>query len=218
MTAVGVLGGTFDPVHRGHIALARCARRTLGVERVLLLPCADPPHKPERSLAARFHRLEMLYLAVEGWEGLGVSTYEIARGGLCYSIDTLRALRHADAAMEPLFLIGSDALAEIGSWREHAALLTEFDFAVAVRPETDAGPSARAWPDEVVGRLSRVPGADDPPLGSGGRIFRLEMPRVPVSSSLVRQRRAAGAPLDDLVPARVARYIQRHGLYEEGPR
>lgn len=218
MSVVGVLGGTFDPVHRGHLALARHARRVLGVERVLLLPCADPPHKPERTLAERFHRLEMLYLALEGWEGLGVSTYEIARGGLCYSIDTLRTFRHSHTPGEPVFLIGSDALADIESWREHEALLAEFDFAVAVRPEHGAGPAPPAWPQDVAARLSPLPAVGDPPLGAGGRIFRLEMPRIAVSSSRIRQRRAAGEPLDDLVPARVARYIQRHGLYEEGPR
>lgn len=215
MTAVGVLGGTFDPVHRGHLALARRARVALGLERILLLPCADPPHKPERILAPRYHRLEMLHLAIEGWEGLEISTYEIARGGLHYTIDTLRALRNGIPPVEPVFLIGSDALAEIASWRHHDTLLAEFDFAVAIRPEDEAGPRSRPWPDNVLRRLTEAPVADDGTLGRGGRVFPLATPTIPVSSSLIRRCRAAGESLDDLVPARVARYIRRHGLYLE---
>jgi nicotinate-nucleotide adenylyltransferase len=218
MTVAAILGGTFDPVHRGHLALADHARRALGVARVLLLPCADPPHKPERTLAERYHRLEMLYLAVEGREGLEVSTFEIARGGVHYTIDTLRALRGGTRPLAPVFLIGSDALAEIDSWRDYAALLAEFDFAVAVRPEDDFAARARPWAEEVMGRLSPASGAGDPSLGTGGRVFRLAIPTFPVSSSLVRQRSHTGQSLDDLVPARVARYIQHNGLYAEEAR
>ena len=93
MTTVGVLGGSFDPVHRGHIALACHALRTLGLDRVMLLPCADPPHQPDRALADRHHRLEMLYLAAEDRHGLQVSTLELAQRGVRFTIDTLRALR-----------------------------------------------------------------------------------------------------------------------------
>jgi nicotinate-nucleotide adenylyltransferase len=200
------------------LALACRARRALGLARVLLLPCAEPPHKPERTLAERYHRLEMLYLAVEGWDGLDVSTFEIARGGRHYTIDTLRALRAGTPPLAPLFLIGSDALADIGSWRDNDALLAEFDFAVAVRPEDDAGPRPRPWPENVMRRLAPTAAGGDQAMGAGGRVFRLAIPTMPVSSSLVRQQRARGESLDDLVPARVARYIQRHALYTEEAR
>jgi nicotinate-nucleotide adenylyltransferase len=212
---VGVLGGSFDPVHRGHVELACSALRTLGVERVLLLPCSDPPHKPQRALAARYHRLEMLYLAVEDRPGLEVCTHEAARGGVHYTIHTLRALRSGTPPLAPVFLCGSDALADVGSWREHEALLAEFDFAAVIRPD-DSGRSREArWPEVVLRRFAPVPLAGEPALGSGGRIFQLEVPAPAVSSSLVRSRAASGRPLDDLVPARVARYIQRHRIYSE---
>ena len=214
MSAVGVLGGSFDPVHRGHIALADRARRELSLDRVLILPCADPPHKPERSLAAGFHRLEMIFLAVEGWEGVGVSTSEIERGGHCYTIDTLRALRTGTPALQPVFLLGSDALADIGTWRDHEALLAEFDFAVAMRPGDEFRPRAATWPDFVQPHLASVPPAGGE-LGAGGRVVRLEIPEFPVSSSAVRRRASRGEPIVDLVPARVARYIQRHDIYAE---
>ena len=212
---VGVLGGSFDPVHRGHVALACHALRALGLERVLLLPCADPPHKLDRALAPRHHRLEMLYLAAEDRPGLQVSTFEIAQRGVCFTIDTLRALRSGAPSFDPVFLCGSDALADIASWREHEALLAEFDFAAVTRPNDAGAPWDRGWPDVVARRVALLPPAAGPGLGTGGRVYGLELPVPAVSSSLVRTRRASGRPVGDLVPARVARYIQRHRLYSE---
>ena len=217
MSAVGILGGSFDPVHRGHIELAVHAKAALGLTSVVLLPCAAPPHKPERVLAAAYHRLEMLYLAVEGWMGLGISTFEIGHGGVRYTIDTLRALRDGDPSARPVFLIGSDALAEIASWRAYETLLEEFDVAAAVRNDGEESARRRAWPAPVACRETSAPPGSD--LGAGGRVFTISAELPAVSSSLVRRRRAAGSGVDDLVPARVARYIQRHRLYvEEGSR
>ena len=220
MTAVGILGGTFDPVHRGHLLLAASVRRALALERVALLPCAVPPHKPGRPTAARFHRLEMLYLAVEGRAGLGVSTYEIARGGVHFTIDTLRALRAGAAGVSPVFIVGSDALGEITSWKDHQALLEEFDFAAVVRPAVSGTAGPEGWPEVVTRRVSpAVRREAHPPPGAGGRVFVVEVEALPISSSDVRDRCAGGMPLVDLVPAPVARYIQRHRLYrEEAPR
>ena len=219
MTTVGVLGGSFDPVHRGHLALAWQALQTLGLDRVLLLPCADPPHKPDRALALRHHRLEMLYLAVEGRPGLRISTFEIAQRGVCFTIDTLRAFRSGPESLAPVFLCGSDALADVASWREHEALLGEFDFAAVTRPRDEGGPRREAWPDIVNRRVAPLPAAGWPELGGGGRVYPLTLPALAVSSSLVRTRRVLRQPIEDLVPARVARYIQRHALYlEEVPR
>ena len=220
MTAVGILGGTFDPVHRGHLLLAASVRRALALERVALLPCAVPPHKPGRETAARFHRLEMLYLASEGREGLEVSTYEIARGGVHYTVDTLRALRAGGADISPVFIVGSDALGEITSWKDHRALLAEFDLAAVVRPATSGPARPEAWPETVVRRVSPVGARETTsPPGTGGRVFLIEVEALPISSSDVRDRCAARTPLDDLVPAPVARYIHRHRLYrEEAPR
>lgn len=214
-----MLGGSFDPVHRGHVALACHALRTLELSRVFLLPCADPPHKPDRALAARHHRLEMLYLATEDRQGLEVSTFEIAQRGVRFTIDTMRALRAGAPSLSPVFLCGSDAMADVASWREHESLLAEFDFAAAIRGSDAGDPRELRWPDVVARRVASFPPADGRGLGAGGRVYYLEMPALAVSSSRVRARRAAGRTVEDLVPARVARYIQRHRLYlEEGPR
>jgi nicotinate-nucleotide adenylyltransferase len=185
------------------------------LERVLLLPCAEPPHKHDRALAEAYHRIEMLHLAVEGWEGLGISTFEIARGGVRYTIDTLRALRSGPPPLAPVFLCGSDALADVASWREHEALLAEFDFAAVDRPNDAGDPSDSALPEIVTARLSSLPPPAGGDVGVGGRVFRLRLPALAVSSSLVRARCASGRLSDDLVPVRVARYIQRHRLYTE---
>jgi len=212
---LGVLGGSFDPVHRGHVAIADHALRRLGLGCVLFLPCADPPHKPGRALAARHHRLEMLFLALEARPGLRVSTFEIGNRGVCYTIDTMRSLRSGAPSSPPVFLCGFDAIADVGSWREHEALLAEFDFVACTRPDERGEPVGSGWPDIVTRRLAPFPPVAETPLGAGGRVFRLEIPPLPVSSSLVRTRSAEGRSIDDLVPARVARYIRRHRLYPE---
>jgi len=157
----------------------------------------------------------MLYLAAEDRSGLRVSTFEIEQAGVHFTIDTLRGLRSQTPSLAPVFLCGSDALADVASWREHEALLEEFDFAAVVRPD-DAGQLHQGpWPDIVARRVAALPPAERPGLGAGGHVYRLNMPPLTVSSSLVRNRCASGRPIEDLVPARVARYIQRHGLYVE---
>jgi nicotinate-nucleotide adenylyltransferase len=157
----------------------------------------------------------MLYLAVEDREGLHVSTFEIAQRGVRYTIDTLRALRSDAPPFAPVFLCGSDALADVASWREHEALLAEFDFAAVVRPNDAGGPRDPGWPDVVARRVAPLPTTAGTAVGAGGRVFCVEMPALAISSSLVRASTASGRPIDHLVPARVARYIQRHRLYSE---
>lgn len=215
MIPVGVLGGSFDPVHRGHVALASHALSTLGLSRVLLVPCAEPPHKPDRALAARYHRLEMLYLALQDHPGLEVSTIEIAKGGIQYTIDTLRALRSASPAFAPVFLCGYDALLDILLWRDYRALLAEFDFAAVTRASSGPPHQDAEWPPILLERMRSRPISGDAPLGEGGRVYNVSMPEIDISSSAVRSRRARGLAVDHLVPASVARYIQRHRMYSE---
>lgn len=215
MIPVGVLGGSFDPVHRGHVALGSHALSALGLSRVLLVPCAEPPHKPDRALAARYHRLEMLYLALQDRPGLEVATIEIAKGGVQYTIDTLRALRDASPPLAPVFLCGSDALLDIVLWRDYRALLAEFDFAAVTRAFGDPARGDDAWPPPIAGRIASRPSHGGVPLGQGGHIYHVSMPELDISSSAVRSLCVQGSAVDHLVPASVARYIQRHRLYSE---
>lgn len=204
---VGVLGGTFDPVHLGHLHVASSVAHRLAFPRMLLIPSAQPPHKARPGMAAAADRVEMLRLAVEGRPGLEVCDLEVRRGGTSYTIETLRALRDGDPPCAPVFVAGLDAWLEIATWRDPVRLREEFDFAVVARP--GAGPAGEgAFP------LTPAPGPV-PDLGRGGRAFLVTIDPMDVSSSLVRARAGAGLPLDGLVPPAVARYIQARSLYRE---
>jgi nicotinate-nucleotide adenylyltransferase len=210
----GVLGGTFDPIHLGHLHVAGQAAVILGLESVLLMPSARPPHKLPSSVTGNRHRLNMLELAVESCPGLQVSTLEYHRSGISYTIDTLRTLRDSAPPVVPLFLIGGDALAEIQTWKAYCNILAEFDLAAIRRPED---PRDREPLDpEVRRRIVDYPGngpARPASPGRGGRIFRLKIDPVPISSTAVRQAASKGEPIRGLVPLSVAKYIQDHQLY-----
>ncbi len=210
----GVLGGTFDPIHLGHLHVAEQAAAILGLETVLLMPSARPPHKPDGRVTGNRHRLNMLRLALQARPGLGVSTLEYDRTGLSYTIDTLRSLRTSERPVDPIFLIGSDALAELHTWKEYRSILVEFDLAVIRRPEDPR--DGDTLDPEVRRRLTDYPGTGPEPLaapGKGGRIFRLEVDPVPISSTAVRRAASLGEPIHGLVPLSVAKYIQDHQLY-----
>jgi nicotinate-nucleotide adenylyltransferase len=210
--AVGVLGGRFDPIHLGHLRVAESVRRDLAPSRVLLMPCAIAPHKRGAHLTQGADRLAMVRLAVAEKEGLEASSFEIDRGGISYTIDTLRGLRRALPGQAPVFILGMDALLEIETWHDHRSLLAEFDLVVVDRPGHDLRSLPASLPSEVAARI--VP-AGSALLGAGGRIHLLAVEPLAISSSEIRARAAASASLDGLVPPEVARYIQRRGLYRQ---
>jgi len=223
---IGVLGGTFDPVHLGHLEMAGRSIACMALEGLLLLPSSIPPHKSRPHLTPAEQRLEMLRLAIEEHPGLGISTLELDRGGICYTIDTLRQLSSGDDAIAPVFILGTDSLAEIRTWRAYREILREFDIAALDRPGNLLVDIAPRLPAEITGSLVIVPeGPRGPTLvrelqpGRGGRIFHLPIEPNPVSSSRIRRLVAAGASIEALVPPAVAGYIQRNGLYlKEEPR
>ena len=220
---VGVLGGTFDPIHLGHLAMAQTARQLLHLERVLLLPTAIPPHKSVPGLTAATHREAMLRLAVEDEEGLEVETAELDTGAVCYTIDTLRRLRRGPPPCRPVFVLGMDSLLEIETWRDHESLVGEFDLAVIDRDGEGPEDARRKLPRDIVERMVMLPGtslaADAPQApGPGERILHVPMTEVPVSSTRVRRLAARGQSLAGLVPPAVARYIRDNGLYRQEDR
>jgi nicotinate-nucleotide adenylyltransferase len=213
---VGVLGGTFDPVHFGHLQIADEARKRLGLSRTFLVPAARPPHKPQPELSPAHHRLAMLRLAIEGRPGVEISMLELERSAVGYTIDTLRLIRDGLPSRDPVFIMGLDSLEQIATWRDWTKLLAEFDLAVVDRSEEGAEEAVLSA--EVTRRLVRLTGGAangvaDP--GRGGRIFRLPVRPIPVSSSRIRERVCTGRDITGLVPPSVARYIQRTGLYTE---
>ncbi len=197
--SVGILGGTFDPVHHGHLVIAEEAREALGLERVLLVPAAAPPHKPGRPVTDAVHRLAMAELAVAGNPSFEVSRLELDRGGTSFTVDTLEALR-AGGIVEPWFILSAEALADFPSWRDPGRIL---DLArLAVVPRGGSDPLGSAW------FTARFP-------DRGDRVRFLSGPLLPISGSVVRRRAAAGRSVRYLVPDAVAAYIAQHSLYTD---
>lgn len=199
--SLGILGGTFDPIHLGHLAIAEEARETLGLERVLLVPAAHPPHKPGRPITDASHRLAMVELAVAGNPALGVSPMEVERAGPSFTVDTLAELRRGRDGAAPLwFILSTEALAGFTSWREPDRILELARLAVVPRGEGERVDAA--WV------AASFPGRED-------RVRFLPGPLLPISGSVVRRRVAAGRSIRYLVPDPVARYIADHALYAE---
>ncbi len=195
--SVGILGGTFDPIHNGHLAIAEEAREALGLERVVFIPASTPPHKPGRPVTSPEHRLAMVRLAVAGNPAFEASELEVARGGASYTVDTLEALR-ADGLVDPWLILSTEALAGLPGWREPVRVLGLAR--IAVVPRSGFDPLGPAWVE------ARFPGASN-------RVRFLAGPLLPISGSVVRRRAAAGRSVRYLVPDAVAAYIAQHRLY-----
>jgi nicotinate-nucleotide adenylyltransferase len=200
---IGLLGGTFNPPHIGHLVCAQEAFDQLELERVLLVPVHTPPHKEVDDDPGVAHRLELCRRAVAGDERLGVSQLETDAPGRSYTVETLRRLREQQPGAEPVFIVGGDMAHSLPAWREPEEILALAELGVAEREGVRR--------DDIAGRLAGLRGARD-------RVRFFEMPRIDVSSSLVRRRVAAGRPVRYLVPDPVASYIERAGLYRGGQR
>jgi nicotinate-nucleotide adenylyltransferase len=218
---LGLLGGSFNPVHSGHLAIARQTREALGLDQILFIPTSHPPHKPNDSLAPAQDRYEMVRLAITSDPSFAISDVEIHRPGKSYSIDTLRLLQQEHGTQTQLFfLIGLDAFLDFPSWREPLALLKLCQFVVLSRPglsfrslSTVALLPPIPYPslaDLDAGRISRI----EVPIGKQGLIC-LKLPPFPISASEVRSRIRQGLPVANLLPPLVESYILQHHLYQE---
>lgn len=192
---IGVLGGTFDPIHVGHLAAADAVRRALALDQVLLVPARHPPHRGQHPDASPYHRFAMVALAVAGADGLVASDLELGRPGPSYTSTTLRTL-HARGlpAAGIYFITGADAFAEITTWKDYPEILELAHFVVVDRPG--------------VSRAS-LPAA---PAHAVGVVF-VEAATPEVSSTAIRRRIRAGESIAGLVPDLVGAHIERHGLY-----
>lgn len=208
---MGVLGGTFDPVHLGHLDAAAAARAALALDEILFVPTHDPPHKPTLPRTGAFHRFALVALAIQDTPGYRASDMELAREGTSYTVDTLRAL-HAVGwrAAQLFFIIGADAFAEIAVWREYPLMLDLAHFVVVARPGTTVDDALANTPDlRSRARLAGNRASEDGTTG----IYLVEARTRDVSSTTVRARLTEGHAIDDLVPPAVARHIATHHLY-----
>jgi len=197
---LGILGGTFDPIHVGHLLMAEIARETLTLDRVLLVPAADPPHKRGVRKTAAYHRRRMVELAIAGNTAFELCLFDLERPGPHYSVDMVRGIRtqYALAADACHFLIGSDSLADLSTWHNPHELAKLCRLAVACRP---------AYQPDLAGLEKEIPGIKS-------RLNWVPIPAVDFAASTIRTRVRSGQTIRYQVPDAVWRYITDQRLYQ----
>lgn len=200
---VGVLGGTFDPVHYGHLVIAEEVYAALDLAEMVFVPAGHPPHKPESMVAPAHHRLAMLELAITGNPHFSISRVDLERPGPSYTVETLRLLRRQWGEQTALFfLIGWDSLEDFLTWRDPAGILEQLSYLVAVRRP--------GYAEEDGYRASleaRLPGITE-------RLLVVPVPQLEISSTELRERVAEGRPIRYQLPERVEQYIEQYNLYQ----
>lgn len=196
---IGLLGGTFDPVHVAHLHIAACALQELALDEVRFLPAGSPPHKPGRPITDATDRLRMLELATAGVDGFIVDPIDLRANEPAYTSELLERIRANEPNAELWFIIGGDSLAELHTWHEPQRILELARLAVAARPGWDIGEALAASP---VPRLSE-------------RVDPFSSVPVDLSATIIRSRLAVGLPVDWLLPAPVLAYIEERRLYVE---
>ena len=205
---VGILGGTFDPIHCGHLDLGDAAHLALRLTSLLVIPAHIPPHRPRPSASA-FHRFAMTAIAVSGRTGWQASDLELSRPAFSYTEATLSHLHQEGfEPSELFFIVGADAFADIRSWKDYPHILDGAHFAVVSRPGFPAY-TLRERLQELATRMKTPADVSDP----GVSIFLIDAATADVSSTAIRQRRQHGQPISGLVPRGVEQHIEQHGLY-----
>jgi len=208
---VGIFGGTFNPIHLAHLRSAEEVREVQGLDRILFVPSATPPHKRKYGLVSAEHRLAMVRLAIAGNPGFKASTIEMDRPGRSYSVDTLRALRARMPGVAFVFIMGIDAFREIDTWREYERLFAFADLVVTSRPPLAEPSLRRALPVAVRPQFCYRKNYLE--HRTGNRIIFQRISDLDISASAIRHRISRGLSIRYLVPPAVERYIARHGLY-----
>jgi len=197
---LGLFGGSFDPIHNGHVATVRAAQRALGLDKVLFLPTAVPPHKPGRVLAPAHARYAMVELALLDQEGLEASPHELILGRPAYTIETLEHFRREQPEAELFLLMGEDSFVDLTHWVRYREIVEAARVVVLARPGWDS--------------LSADLAPELREIAAGGRVTFLEQEQVDVSSTRIRERLRDGLPLSrEVVPELVIRYLRKYPLY-----
>lgn len=200
LKSLGVLGGTFDPPHYGHLALAENARVQLQLDRVLFVPAGRPPHKPSRPTTPAHHRAAMVQAAIIDHPAFELSRVDLDRPGPHYTVETLALLGQAYLGADLYFLIGGDGLAEFLTWRDSASIVRQARLAVMQRT---------GWEADLEALERGIPGIRE-------RVVWLDAPHLDIASTDLRRRVRVGLPLRYLVPPAVEVYVREHGLYRDG--
>ncbi|HSP15488.1 MAG TPA: nicotinate-nucleotide adenylyltransferase [Thermoanaerobaculia bacterium] len=205
---IGICGGTFDPFHRGHLEPVLSARPVMQWDRLIYIPANRQPFKSEQRTESGYHRFAMAVLATETFEEIFVSTQELERGSLSYTVETLELLRseHEHATLD--WIVGDDNLAQLKDWKRIDRIFELANFAVLTRDGAGAQPAKAGAPF-----ADRVTAPDE--RGTHGNIVFAHNPTVPISSTEIRRRIRAGQPIGGLVDPRVSHYIEHYRLYRE---
>ena len=198
---LGIYGGTFDPIHYGHLLLAERCREELQLDQVWFIPAGNPPHKQGQVTTPARARAEMVEFAVSGFPEFKVSRMEMERGGPSYTVQTLEQLRASDPSREIFLLMGADSISELVTWKDPARIL-ELSQVVAVNRAGE--PPNLTSLDELLSQTGRT-------------VLRVEMPPMAVSASEIRTRISAGKSIRFLTPRPVEMYVRQHKLYQHSP-
>jgi len=211
---IGLLGGTFDPIHLAHLRVAEEVRELQRLDEIRLVPSAQPPHKDGAGVSSAADRLRMVELAVEGVPGMRAWNVELERSGPSYTVDTLRALRHEVGAEHRIvFALGFDAFVELATWREYLAIFGLADLVVMTRPPWPETLSIADFPVAARECFHYDPASDAFRHESGHGLSLQHVTPLDISATAIRERVATGRSIRFLVPAAVAEYVTARGLY-----
>jgi nicotinate-nucleotide adenylyltransferase len=213
---IGILGGTFNPIHLAHLRIAEEAADRFGLDRVLFMPAASPPHKPLAGELSFAERTAMVRLAVAGNPRFAVSELEGERGGKSYSVDTLRHLREQYPDDELFFIVGSDSFRDFSSWREYAAIFSLCNMVVADRPDAVITSLYASLPVAITGEFCYYDAEQRLAHRSGFSVYHFKGEPLHISSSAIRELVRQGRSIRYLVPDPVVHYIKEQGFYQHG--
>jgi len=211
MKRVAVLGGTFNPIHYGHLRCAEEVREALGFDAVFFMPLFFPPHKEDKELIGAEKRIEMAGIAIKGNPGFSVSDIEVKRKGMSYTIDTVRELKKE--AIEPSIVVGSDSFNEITTWCEYEELFKITDFVVVPRPGYAVKKIAEVVPVELAKKFWYDEVTNSYMNSWGRRVTYVGITQMDISSSAIRKKAKEGGSIKYLVPEAVLEFILSKGLY-----
>lgn len=200
-TKIGIMGGTFDPIHNGHLIIAENSRINFNLEKILFIPTGLPAHKIENEITYSDYRYEMVLLSINSNPYFTVSPMEIERMGITYTIDTIKNLQKLNKNAEYYFIMGEDSLYNFHKWKDYRELLNICKFIVAKRKNENSKL------EERIKELNNI---------CENSIYLLESPMIDISSTDIRERIIQNKPIKYLVPEAVELYIKKHGLYGEG--
>jgi nicotinate-nucleotide adenylyltransferase len=210
---LGILGGSFDPIHLGHLRSAEEVREALGLDRVYFVPANDPPHKPGRGLAEGSARLAMLQMAIAGNPAFCASSVELERGGTSYSIDTIQWFATTEPGALLFLIVGIDTFREIQTWKDVVRIFELANVAVTSRPPSGVESSIEHLPVAAREAFCYDPSTLSYRHRSGTRLSFLPITGIDVSATAIRERARRGQSIRYIVPVDVERYIQDQGLY-----